>query len=300
MRLRRRVGRSGGRRGGGWGLAPAAATLAILGTLAGVAGCGDEPATTNAGESPDDLRGRTFVSTRVVEDGQPRELAEGSVVRVEFTDDGRLVSNAGCNTGQGTVRLDGGRIVVDNYGMTEMGCSDELADQDTWLAEFFGSRPTWRLSGHDLTLRAEGTRIIMTDREVAEPDRPLEGTTWRLDGFVADTGTDDATASHSAAMEQAWLRITDGRVEAHSGCNGLGGDVTVEETNAGYRITFGPLIGTKMACEPEVMEVERQLTEVLAGTVTATVDANRLRLVNANGAAADLVATDDNPGGSSN
>lgn len=250
---------------------PAALALAVL------AGCGDEPSTVRSGQSPDDLRGRTFISTEVTERDRSRELVDDSVVRLEFTADGRLIANAGCNTGQGDVRLDDGKLVVEGYGTTEMGCPGGLNEQDAWLADFIAARPSWRLSGDELTLSAEETRITMRDRAVVQPDLPLEGTTWTLESFVDGSGP-DASVRHSAAMEQAWLRLADGRAEAHGGCNGMGGDAEIAETDAGYTVTFGPLIGTKMACRPEIMTVENQLASVLTGKVTATIDANMLTL----------------------
>lgn len=261
---------------------PAVLALAVL------TGCGDEPATVDSGGSADELRGRTFVSTEVTEQDEPRELMDGSVVRMQFTDDGRLIVDAGCNTGQGDVQLDDGRLVVADYGTTEMGCPGKLNDQDSWLREFIAGEPSWRLSGNDLTLSMERTRITMEDREVAQPDQTLEGTRWTLESFTA--GDPDGSVRHSAEMEKAWLRFADGLVEAHGGCNGLGGDATVQETDAGYTITFGPLIGTKMACAPEIMDVESQLAGILTGEVTATIDADQLRLSNAKGVGAVLAA----------
>lgn len=262
---------------------PAVLALALL------TGCGDEPATVDSGGSPDDLRGRTFVSTSVTERDKPRELAGDSVVRMEFTDDGRLVSDAGCNIGQGDVQLDDGKLVVDGYGTTEMGCPGDLSEQDAWLADFIAAGPSWRLSGPDLTLSTEETRITMQDREVAQPDQPLEGIRWTLDSLSA--GDDpNSGVQHSTAMEKAWVRFADGKVEANGGCNGLGGEAKVQENNAGYTITFGPLVGTMMACEPEIMDVENQLSGVLTGKVTATIDADKLRLTNDKGLSAELVA----------
>lgn len=257
--------------------------------LTALAGCGDQPATVESGQSPEDLRGRTFVSTSVTEGDQPRQLVADSVVRVEFTEDGRLISDAGCNTGQGAAQLDDGRLVVEDYGTTEMGCPSGLNEQDAWFADFIGAEPSWRLSGDDLTLSTEETRITMQDREVAQPDQPLEGTRWTLDSFHSGDGP-DATARHSAAMEKAWVRFVDGKIDAHGGCNGLGGEATVQEADTGYTITFGPLIGTKMACAPDIMEVEQQLADVLTGTVTATVDGDTLQLSNERGNGAVLIA----------
>src|SRR5690606_31306221 len=49
------------------------------------------------------LDGRTFLSTAVVEDGQPRPLVPGTQIRLGFHD-GRIAASAGCNTLRGTYR----------------------------------------------------------------------------------------------------------------------------------------------------------------------------------------------------
>ena len=52
----------------------------------------------------------------------------------------------------------------------------------------------------------------------------------------------------------------DGRVVADTGCNGLRGRATVEDSV----LVTGPLMSTRMACEPALMEQERWVTEMLA------------------------------------
>ena len=52
----------------------------------------------------------------------------------------------------------------------------------------------------------------------------------------------------------------DGRVSAQTGCNGVHGQVSVRDSV----LLTGPLISTRMACEPALMEQERWVTEMLA------------------------------------
>lgn len=252
-----------------------------------LAGCGSQTATTESGGSPDDLRGRTFVSTEVTEDGSTRELVDDTAIRLELTTDELRVS-AGCNTLRGDLSLSDDALRVDDLIKTDMGCPGAgRAEQDSWLAEVFGGELTWELNGDDLRLRTDGTVIDMVDRRVAEPDLPLEGTRWRveslLEGGAAADPNSPVSSSSAATDSEAWLRIEDGEIKAHGGCNGMGGDVEVTSGDGDATLTVGPLMGTQMACEEAVMTVENHMQQVLHGEVTATVEADRLRLVNEDG-----------------
>lgn len=61
------------------------------------------------------------------------------------------------------------------------------------------------------------------------------------------------------------VAFADGRVSAFAGCNRISGDFA----QAGGRVTVGPLVSTRMACSPALMEQERRLTASLqaAGTL---------------------------------
>nr|MDT0523253.1 META domain-containing protein [Streptomyces sp. DSM 41633] len=71
----------------------------------------------------------------------------------------------------------------------------------------------------------------------------------------------------------------DGAVSGSTGCNRITGHATVSESS----IEFGPLATTRMACPPEVTEVEQAVLRVLKGTVQTTLDADQLKLSGADG-----------------
>lgn len=52
----------------------------------------------------------------------------------------------------------------------------------------------------------------------------------------------------------------DGRASGRGGCNGYGGSYTL----AGDALHFGPLVATKMACAPAVMDQEQRYFDTLA------------------------------------
>lgn len=218
------------------------------------------------------LDGRTFLSTDVTVDGEPFELVDGSRIQLMFRDGGELGASAGCNSIGGTYRIDGGALVFEGGGMTEMGCDPDRHAQDDWLVELLGSRPAMTLAGNDLTLTAGSTVIRLLDREVAQPDLALVGPLWTVDSII----TGDAVSSVPAGATATLRFHADGRVDVASGCNTGGGRYEV----SGDAIRFIDLVTTDMACTDGRGALEAAVVAVLnAGQLTAAIDADRLTLM---------------------
>lgn len=227
-----------------------------------------EPPSTAAGVTVEDLEGRTFLVTAA--DGHA--LVEGSEVSLRFEGGGIAVS-AGCNQMSGAFALEDGRLVVGPMMATEMACDAPLMDQDTWMSGFL-SDAAIALEGDTLTLARDGVTLTATDREVADPDRPLEGTVWALDGLVAG----QAVSSMPLGVTGS-LAFGDGTVDVRTGCNTGSGTASIADGT----ITFGAIATTKMACEAAAMEVERLVLRVLRGDVSYRIEANSLELSGAGG-----------------
>jgi putative lipoprotein len=101
-------------------------------------------------------------------------------------------------------------------------------------------------------------------------------------GF-ADGSSEDPTASRIAGTwlaediggggviddAQSTLTIAaDGTVNGNSGCNGFGGTATIE----GDKVTFGPMVGTLMACAEAIMDQERKFYDALDRTASFRID----------------------------
>lgn len=218
-----------------------------------------------------DLRGKVFVSASVTEQGKPRALAEGTKVELRFTDDGRLIANAGCNMMQGPVSLDGGKLAVPDLSVTAMGCPrPELHDQDQWLGKLLGATPTWKLDGENLTIAGSGTEILLA------PEAPatLEGGKWTVDTLVAA----DAASSVPGGVP-ASLTFAGGKVEIVTGCNTGSANYKVD----GRTITFESLVHTDKACGQDETLVEKSVLAALDGKATYKIDRSSLSLTNAKG-----------------
>jgi heat shock protein HslJ len=229
-----------------------------------------------AGEpAGEQLHGRTFLSSET----RPHPLVAGTRVSLAFTDDGRLVATAGCNTMSGQVETDEGTLTVDGLATTDMGCDPPRHAQDDWLAKTLGAGPRWRLDGPTLTLTAGDTTLVLTDREVADPDRPLRDNTWAVDTVV-----DGQTASSTPAT--ATLEFRDGKVDIFGGCN----EGSADYTAAGDTIRFGAAAMTRKACKPDIMRLEAAVLAVVRDSATVEIDADRMTLTQPSGKGIQLHA----------
>lgn len=128
-------------------------------------------ATTTPGAAPADpaqtLRDRTFESVSVTEEGSgERTFVEGGTLTVHFeaaTDGDVIRWRISCNTAGGRVTISADRLTVGEVGSSAVGCGPEKEAEDTWIASFFDSSPGWTLDGTRLTLRSEGTVIVLDE-----------------------------------------------------------------------------------------------------------------------------------------
>lgn len=269
------------------------APLLLLAAL-GVVGCSDDdpdtatPSSTSttsaastantAGATP---MGHTYISTTV----QGTPIPGDGPLTLTFADN-RVSGYAGCNTASGSVTFDRDVLRVGDLASTLIGCPEPQADADQWMNTLLTAAPTWRLEGTTLTLRAKDQTVTLVDRKVASPDKPLKGTDW----VVTEIITQDArTTSRTLAETRPTLLIAeDGTVSGTTGCNRMTGSADIAPS--GSPITFR-LATTRMACPPEVMEVESAVLSTLDGTTTADIDADTLTLRNPNNTGLVLHAT---------
>lgn len=225
------------------------------------------------GPSNAELLGRTFVSTDV----EGTAIPGGGPLTVAFPEPDRIAVHAGCNRATGSADLSGGTVDTGPLAMTMMACVGDAALSDQWMTGFFEENPRWSLDGNTLALRTAGATVTLLDKKVAQPDRPLTDTVWIVDTLMTPTAI---TTSRALETAQPSLQIAaDGAVTGFTGCNRMFGTAQV----AGETVTFGPLGVTRMACTPETAEIEQAVLAALSGETTATIDADRLRIMNAEG-----------------
>ncbi|MET9228977.1 META domain-containing protein [Lentzea sp. NPDC003310] len=241
--------------------------LAALLLVTATAACGGP----SAGQGVT-LRGKVYVSSSVTDQGKPRAVVEGTRVELRFTDDGRLIANAGCNQMQGPVSLDDGRISVAELGVTAMGCpKPELHEQDDWLAGVIEAKPTWKLDGTTLVVTGANAEIVLAPEQPAT----LEGT-WTVDGLV----TNDAVSSVPEGA-RATVVFANGTIAIDTGCNMNGAAVPYQLEGKTMKVTLGPT--TRKSCGPGD-EVETAVVQTFEGGATGfAIDRSTLSLTNASG-----------------
>ena len=238
-----------------------AAGLALLLMMAAGAAC--------SAAAPQ-LTDRAFLSVAVTDNGAARALVPGTRIRLDFRAS-ELGANAGCNSIGGTYKVEGGKLILDAAGMTEMGCDQPRHEQDDWLIEFLSSSPTFRLTGDELTLESGTVVVRLLDRKIVEPDRALAGPTWTVDSIV----TGDAVSSIPQGVTATVVFNADGTLTLDAGCNQGGGKWAA----VGGGLEISDLILTKKACQGPGAQLEAAVMSVLdAGTITADIQASSLRL----------------------
>lgn len=95
---------------------------------------------------------------------------------------------------------------------------------------------------------------------------------WKLTSY----GPANAQTPAVAGTEAGLTFKEDGTVTGNSGCNGFGGNYTVE----GDKVTFKEIVSTLMACDDPRMAQEEVVHKVLADTVSYKIEGNTLTLMN--------------------
>ncbi len=251
----------------------AVALVSLLAT--GCGSRGEDSASTPATDAapvqlPAALDGRTFLSTEVT----GLTLVDGTRVSLDFTtsdaETATLGGTAGCNRFGSPFWITDGRLQAEAFSMTEMACEPTaLMDQDSAVVAFLSAAPAISLDGDALVLTGDTITMTLLDREVADPDRPLDGTTWTIDTVLT------SMAASTVPLGITPTLVFDGaEVQVDTGCNTGSAPATID----GQQITFGPLILTEVACSDEVGAFEAHLVETLSGTRTFSVTADHLQL----------------------
>lgn len=110
---------------------------------------------------------------------------------------------------------------------------------------------------------------------VPDAGDPLAGRTF-LSTSIVKAGTPTTLVSNTEGPGRIRIEFREGgKVNAHAGCNGIGGDYTIEGTT--LKVTEGGM--TAMACDPPAaMEQDTWFAGILSGGPTFVVDGDTLTL----------------------
>ena len=149
-----------------------------MAVLSGATACGGEDSAAQAGGG---LAGEWRSVSVEQRTPPPAPLVAPKQLNLLVLASGRVIASARCNTVSGSFQVEGDRFVMGEPATTMQDCPDRVQhNEDRWLAAFLTSRPTVENTADRLHLTTDATRIVLAPRAVVAPDRPLEGTRWRL------------------------------------------------------------------------------------------------------------------------
>jgi heat shock protein HslJ len=262
----------------------------VVALILAIAACGDSDTVQSSdGDAfSEALDGRQFWSTRVVEGSVDRPLVEGTRIQLRF-DDGSIGASAGCNSMGGPFEVeDGSALVVPELVMTEIGCDGPRHAQDEFVLALLSASPTITLVGDVLVLSTETTTVELLDREVADPDRPIIGTQWKVTGFI------EGEVAMSMVVDEAGSVVfsDDSTMTGSDGCSPFAFSVEVSDGSIGGpvegdgELQFG--IKDPGSLDPADCGSEREYAEAFnelfaTGDASYTIDGPNLTVLNGDG-----------------
>jgi heat shock protein HslJ len=240
-------------------------------------------ACSSSDEVSQDLEGTEYWSTGVTENGEPVRLVAGTTITLRFTN-GAVQARAGCNSISGTVDIQEGELQTGGLSMTGMGCDPERHAQDTFLINVLTGTPTVTIDGDTLRLETATASIDFIDAAIANPDLPLEGTTWEIDGFLSG-----GTASAFATDVRGTVRFEANTMQLFDGCANVDLPVEIE----GTEIRFEP-VGMPPVDECEAPPGYRQsiFTALSRGALEYSIDGASLTMATPDNVGFTLKASD--------
>jgi heat shock protein HslJ len=212
-------------------------------------------------------------------------LIADSKVTLNFSAEGQVNGNSGCNTYSGGYETSGDALKIGPLASTMMACAapEGVMDQEQLYLAALQNAATYDISGSTLTIRDAGGATQV----VAQANAPagLPGTSWEVtmynNGREAVVGliTDSKIDLNFGADRQ---------VSGNSGCNTYSGGYEA----SGAALKVGPLASTMMACDKPagVMDQEQQYLAALQNAATYEIAGDTLTIRDANGAM-QVVAT---------
>lgn len=193
-------------------------------------------------------------------------IVDGWPVTLAF-ENGMIGGTAACNGYGGTYQLDGSALIVDQVGLTEMGCvPDVSASESAYIAAFLGVE-TVSISGGELALAGPSVGLVF-QRNQPVPTAQLIDQVWLLETLLQ--GESAATV---AGRPATLVLRADATLDGATGCRGLTGRYVV----SGNQIVFTDFAADG-ECSADLRAQDNIVVAVLEGGFVAEVDGDRLTL----------------------
>ena len=206
-------------------------------------------------------------------------VALGTEITANFGADGKLTGSAGCNNYTAGYQTDGNKIAIGPAATTRMACEQAVMDQETHYLAALATAATYRIDGNRMELRTADGAMAATFEKAAAGSAALPGSSWVVTGY---NNGQQAVVSTLAGTDLTANFGADGTLSGNGGCNEYSAAYQIE----GDKISIGPAVSTKKACEQAVMDQETQYLAALATAATYRIDGSKMELRTADGALA--------------
>jgi heat shock protein HslJ len=250
--------------------------IAIVVMALAAAACAGDGAPSDDG-APSSIEGTTWIlgaasAEALVDEDLPPDVR----ATARFETDGTVGGTTGCNTFGGSHTFgDGGALTIEPGAMTEIACEEPLMRLEAAYTAALSEVESFEIvdGGEGLVLSGADTLAFTPERSVG-----LEGTRWQVSGIV----TGDAVSSTIAGAE-AELTLDVGSLSGTTGCNRMTGSYSIESAASERSVSFSDIGTTKMLCEPDVSEQERQIIASLEGATSYSIEGSTMSLSDADG-----------------
>ena len=223
-------------------------------TLGADASPGTSPAV-SAAPSGVPLEGTTWQLTDLRLSGAYAPVPPGATVTLTLQD-GQASGSGGCNQYSGPYTLSGDSLTFGTLVQTLMLCEGVRGTVETFYFADLPAVAHWAIEGDTLTLSADDGQPVVAFAVQAVPSL--------MGSWVVTSYTDGTGASVPVADASVTVVFDATSVSGTAGCNGFHGPWTLTDAT----LAIGPLMSTKMACEPaEVMTREAAVMADLEASV---------------------------------
>ena len=242
-------------------------TLAVL-----LAACG-APGTSPSGSptGPPDVDGSWELVAGRTEDG-PLPLVKDHPITLTI-EGTRMGGTAACNGYGGRFMMRGGRLVIDDFAMTAMGCEEPIARAEA--AYVAALEEVTALTRDDDALVLSGPTVELRFAALPEPPTAeLIDTVWVLETlFVGDVAS-------PAEGDPATLELrSDGTLTGSTGCRGFDG-----RWQERSELIIAPTMGmTDQVCPAELAAQDSHVVSVVGDGFAPTVEEELLTLTDPGG-----------------
>jgi heat shock protein HslJ len=188
-------------------------------------------------------------------------------------DNGTVSGLTGCNRYSGTYTVSDHDLSFGPIRTTLLSCGPTAAAVEADFLDRLQRVATYSVEGDMLVLGDEFEMDLLAFDAMRAT---VEGS-WEIIGYLMASG--HGFAGTLADTQPTAVFDADGTVSGSTGCNSFRGKYTIEGTS----IKVGPLLTTRMACQPDVAEQEAGIVQALQAATSFLIVHGTATLVNAEG-----------------